>query len=103
MESIKDYPVNFIHVCGPAYFLPVVYILHNIFFSGYSEYDIDVVPLSYLTNQALLSSIKSLLLKFRIKLGIDEWVLLVEESLSLKYLREMICGKHLCIYMRTYS
>lgn len=102
MQSIKDYPVNFIRVCGPAYFLPLVYIIQNIF-SSYSEYDIDREPLSYLTNEVLLSSIKSSLLKFRIKLEIDEWVFLVEESFSLKYLREMICGKHLCIYMRTCS
>lgn len=89
-------------MCGPAYFLPVVYVTQNIF-SGYSEYDIDTVPPSYLTKQALRSAIKSSLLKFRIKLGIGEWVFLVKEPFSLKYLREMICGKYLCIYMRTCS
>lgn len=37
----------------------LVYCWHytNFFFSGYSEYDIDIVPLSYLTKQALLSAI----------------------------------------------
>lgn len=35
-------------MCGLAHFFPVVYIILNIS-SGYSEYDIDIVPLSYLT------------------------------------------------------
>lgn len=90
-------------MCVVLHISCLLFILYRIFFSSYSEFDIDIVPLSYLNNQVLLSSIKSSLLKFRIKLGIDEWVFLVEESFSLKYLREMICGKHLCIYMRTYS
>lgn len=90
-------------MCVVLHISCLLFILYRIFFSSYSEFDIDIVPLSYLNNQVLLSSIKSSLLKFRIKLGIDEWVLLVEESFSLKYLREVICGKHLCIYMRTYS
>lgn len=89
-------------MCGPAYFLPIIYVIWN-FFSGYSEYAIDIVPLSYVTKQALLSAVKTSLQKVRFRLGIGEWVFLVEERLSLKYLREMICGKHLCIYMRTCS
>lgn len=90
-------------MCVVLHISCLLFILYRIFFSSYSEYDIDIVPFSCLTNQVLLSSIKSSLLKFRIKLRIDEWVFLVEESFSLKYLWEMICGKwfavNICVFI----